>query len=129
RYPLAHAARIAERSLSGELAAARGDHEAAIAALREAAAIEDRIPYDEPPGWHAPVRHALGAVLLDAGRAAEAEAVYRDELRRNPGNGWSRYGLAESLRAQGRSAEARDVGRELAAAWEHADIQLTASRL
>ncbi|HSM10061.1 MAG TPA: hypothetical protein VK827_00620, partial [Lysobacter sp.] len=94
RYPLTHAANIAERSLTAEIASAKGDREAAIAALREAAAIEDRIPYDEPPGWHAPVRHSLGAMLLDAGRATEAEAVYREELARNPDNGWSLHGLA-----------------------------------
>lgn len=128
RYPLAHSARIAERMVTAELAAARGDHDAAIAALREATAIEDRIPYDEPPGWHAPVRHSLGAVLLDAGRAAEAEEVYREELRRNPGNGWSLYGLARSLEAQGRDAPAEAAGRDFAAAWQHADVELVASR-
>lgn len=72
------------------------------AALIQAVAIEDRIPCDEPPGWHAPVRQTLGAVLLQSGRAAEAEAVYREELRRSPGNGWSLYGLAHSLQAQGK---------------------------
>ena len=129
RYPLTHAVKIAERTLSAELASARGEHDAAVAALREAAAIEDRIPYDEPPGWHAPVRHSLGAVLLAAGRPAEAEAVYREELRRNPGNGWSLYGLAQSLRAQRRTDGLAAVERQLADAWQHADIRLTASRL
>ena len=129
RYPLSHSARIAERTLTAELAAARGDHGAAVAALREAVVIEDGIPYDEPPGWHAPVRHSLGAVLLAAGRATEAEQVYREELARNPENGWSLFGLAESLRAQRKAAEAAEVERRLATAWEHADIRLTASRL
>ena len=96
--------------------------------MREAVAIEDRIPYDEPPGWHAPVRHALGALLLDADRAAEAEAVYREELRRNPGNGWSLHGLALSLRAQGKADAAAQVEREQRDAWQHADVQLVASR-
>src|SRR5690606_6196057 len=128
RYPLAHSARIAERSLAAELAAARGDTDGAVAALGEAVAIEDRIPYDEPPGWHAPVRHSLGAVLLEAGRAAEAEAVYREELRRNPGNGWSLQGLALALHAQGRAGEVAEAEERLAAAWRHADIDLVASR-
>ena len=128
RYPLAHSARIAERMVSAELSAARGDHDAAIAALRTAVAIEDGIPYDEPPGWHAPVRHTLGAVLLDAGRADEAEQVYREELRRNPGNGWSLRGLAMSLRAQGERQQAAIVERDLAAAWRHSDVELVASR-
>jgi tetratricopeptide (TPR) repeat protein len=128
RYPLTHAARIAERSLHADIAAAAGDHATAIAALREAVAIEDRIPYDEPPGWHAPVRHSLGALLLDAGQPAAAEAVYREELERNPGNGWSLHGLALSLRAQGKADAAAQVEREQRAAWQHADVQLVASR-
>jgi tetratricopeptide (TPR) repeat protein len=73
RYPLTHAVKIAERTLAAELALARQDAAAALAALREATAIEDRIPYDEPPGWHAPTRHALGAALLASGQPAEAE--------------------------------------------------------
>ena len=129
RYPLAHAARIAERTVTAELASANGKHDEAIAALKEAVAIEDRIPYDEPPGWHAPVRQTLGAVLLDARRPAEAENVYREELRRNPGNGWSLFGLAQSLRAQGKRDEAAKVQGEFAAAWSNADVRLTASRM
>ncbi|WP_133000870.1 hypothetical protein [Luteimonas arsenica] len=129
RYPLAYAARIAERTLTAELAAARGDHDAAVAALREAVVIEDGIPYDEPPGWHAPVRHSLGAVLLAAGRPAEAEAVYREELDRNPGNGWSLFGLAKSLEAQRKGREAADAQRLFAETWRNADIELSSSRL
>ena len=128
RYPLAHAARIAERTVTAELAAANGRHDEAIAALKEAVRIEDGIPYDEPPGWHAPVRHTLGAVLLDARRPAEAESVYREELRRNPGNGWSLFGLAQSLRAQGKP-EAAGAQRDFANAWRNADVRLTASRM
>ena len=128
RYPLAHAVRIAERTVRAELAMARGDEELAIAALREAAQEEDRIPYDEPPGWHAPVRHSLGAVLLASGRAAEAEAVYREELERNPENGWSLRGLAESLAAQKKPGDAKEVEARLAAAWQHADVELAGSR-
>jgi tetratricopeptide (TPR) repeat protein len=128
RYPLAHAAQIAERTVSAEMALASADHDAAVAALREAVAIEDRIPYDEPPGWHAPVRQTLGVVLLAANRPAEAEAVYREELRRNPSNGWSLQGLADSLRAQNKSREAAEAGEQLALAWAHADVELAASR-
>jgi tetratricopeptide (TPR) repeat protein len=129
RYPLAHSARIAERVLAGELAAARGDRATGIAALREAAAIEDRIPYDEPPGWHAPTRHTLGAMLLADGQAAQAETAYREELARNPENGWSLFGLAQSLRAQKRDAEAAAVEARFAQAWKNADVQLVASRM
>jgi tetratricopeptide (TPR) repeat protein len=128
RYPLAHAVNIAERTVAAELAEARGDRTTAIGALQQAVLIEDRIPYDEPPGWHAPVRQALGATLLAAGRATEAEAVYREELRRNPANGWSLKGLALALDKQGRHEEAARTEKEFAQAWQHADVQLLASR-
>src|SRR5690606_16932948 len=129
RYSLRRGVAVAERVLAGELAAARGDREAAVAALREAVALEDAIPYDEPPGWHAPVRHTLGAVLLDAGQGAEAEAVYREELRRNPENGWSLRGLAQALAAQGKDAEASEADERFETAWSHADFALRASCL
>ncbi|HRP88361.1 MAG TPA: hypothetical protein PLS34_12710, partial [Gammaproteobacteria bacterium] len=94
-----------------------------------AVVIEDALPYDEPPGWHMPVRHSLGAVLLDAGRPAEAEAVYREELRRNPENGWSLFGLTQSLLAQDDAAAAEAAGRRFERAWANADVELSASRL
>lgn len=129
RYPLTHATQIAERTTFAELALTRGDSDAAISALQEAVRIEDRIPYDEPPGWHAPVRHALGAALLDAGRAAEAESVYREELRRNPSNGWSLKGLQLALERQGKREDALAARRDFDAAWQHADVKLAASRI
>ena len=129
RYPLSRAAQIAERSLHAELAAARGDTASAIASLREAVRIEDGIPYDEPPAWHAPVRQSLGVMLLAAGQPAEAEVVYREELRRNPDNGWSLFGLAQSLRAQKRDADAIKVDAQFAKAWQNADVKLSASRM
>ena len=128
RYPLSYAARIAERSLTAEVASTEGDNDAAIAALREAVAIEDRIPYDEPPGWHAPVRQALGAQLLVAKRQDEAEQVYREELRRNPSNGWSLLGLAQSLKAQRRAREAAEIERQVAQIWKNADVPPLASK-
>ena len=95
---------------AGEIAAKRGDLEGAIRHLRAGVAVEDAMLYDEPPTWHLPVRHNLGAVLLAAGRARDAEAVYREDLVKNPENGWSLYGLAGSLRAQGRAADAGGHG-------------------
>jgi tetratricopeptide (TPR) repeat protein len=127
-YSLANAARIAERTLFAEIETADGRHEAAIAALREAAKIEDATPYDEPPAWHSPVRQTLGAVLLAAGRPAQAEAAYREELKRNPDNGWSLFGLAQALRAEKKDAEAALVEARFAKAWANADVTLTASR-
>jgi predicted Zn-dependent protease len=92
-------------------------------------AIEDELPYDEPPGWHMPVRQSLGALLLEAGRPADAEAVYREELRRNPENGWSLFGLSKALLEQGRDEEAAAVNARFREAWAHADIELSASAL
>jgi tetratricopeptide (TPR) repeat protein len=129
RYPLSHGVRVAEHTVRAEIALARGDYAAAIGALEEGVRIEDAIPYDEPPGWHAPVRHTLGAALLAAGRPADAERVYREELRRNPVNGWSLHGLAAALDAQGRARDAAAARSDEAKAWAHADVRLASSRL
>ena len=120
---------IAVEVLDGEIAAARGDYETAIEALVAAAELEDELTYDEPPPWYQPVRLSLGAVYLDAGQAAAAERVYRQDLETFPDNGWSLYGLQQSLEAQGKTAEAQEIAEQLAAAWQYADIELTASRL
>ena len=128
RYSLLRAVKVAERVLAGELAASHGDTERAVALLEDAVSLEDDIPYDEPPGWHAPVRQTLGAVLLEADQPGRAEAVYRAELRRNPENGWSLLGLAQALAAQGRHAEAAAVSERFEQAWSHADFTLVASR-
>jgi tetratricopeptide (TPR) repeat protein len=127
RYTLADGVRIAERVLAAELARAGNDFDATIAALNEAVAIEDQLLYDEPPAWHAPARQSLGAALLAAGKPAEAESAYREELRRNPENGWSLNGLERALRAQGKKAEAKEVGERFTRAWANADIKLDES--
>ena len=120
---------IASEVLAGEIAAAKGDHDDAVHRLEQAVRLEDALRYDEPPPWHHPTRQVLGAVLLAAGRAADAERVYREDLERLPENGWSLFGLEKSLAAQGRTEEAKDVGRRFDSAWQHADVELTASRL
>jgi tetratricopeptide (TPR) repeat protein len=119
---------IATHALSGEIAARRGALEEGIAQFREAMKIEDDQLYTEPPDWYYPIRHSLGAVLLRAGRAAEAERQYRDDLKRFPENGWSLFGLAQALRAQGKRVEAADMDARFARAWAGADVTLTASR-
>jgi tetratricopeptide (TPR) repeat protein len=129
RYSLQQMVQVAERVLAGEIAAARGDGDAAVTALREAVMLEDAIPYDEPPGWDAPVRQTLGAVLLELGQPGQAEAVYREELKRNPENGWSLFGLARALEAQGQASAAAEIDARFQQAWTHADFQLTSSRL
>lgn len=119
---------IARAMLAGELAAQHARYDAAIAQLQNAVRIEDNLTYDEPPPWYTPARHNLGAVLLQAGRAAEAERVYREDLQKYPENGWSLFGLRQSLAQQGKHAEAQAVQQRLAQAWQHADVPLTASR-
>jgi hypothetical protein len=119
---------IATHALLGEIHARRGMSDAAVRHFRAAAAVEDGLSYMEPPYWHYPIRHSLGAALLAAGRPAEAETVYREDLKRFPENGWSLFGLRQSLTAQGKSAEATDVGRRLDKAWGRADVKLTGSR-
>jgi hypothetical protein len=90
--------------------------------------LEDQLRYYEPPLWHIPVRHSLGAVLLQAGRPAEAEQVYRADLQQHPHNGWALYGLKQSLDAQQKRMEAGVVDQEFRHAWARADVQLPASR-
>lgn len=119
---------IAEHVLAGEIAAAGGDVEAAEEHLRQAVALEDGLTYSEPEPWPIPARHVLGAVLLEAGQPEEAEAVHRAALEVHPENGWSLKGLQRSLAAQGRDAEAAEVGEAFRRAWRRADVWLPGSR-
>ena len=90
--------------------------------LHAAAEAEDALVYGEPPEWTVPVRQELGAVLLAAGRPADAEAAFRRDLKRFPDNGWSLHGLAAALRAQGRTAEAAQAEARFRTAWQGADV-------
>jgi tetratricopeptide (TPR) repeat protein len=119
---------IAMHALMGEIAQRSGQLDDAVAHFKAAIAIEDAGLYFEPPTWYYPVRHSLGAVLLGLGRADQAEAVYREDLKRFPENGWALFGLMQALRAQGKSAEAAAVDARFRAAWKDADVTLTASR-
>jgi len=119
--------RLAADTLGGELAFARGEATTALKLLRRAVAEEDALHYDEPPDWPYPVRHQLGRVLLLSGRPQQAEAVYRADLQRHPSNGWALFGLAQSLEAQGHGEQAAAAARDFSQAWQHADVQLTAS--
>jgi len=120
---------IAEHVLAGEILYLDGHRAEGIAQLRMASAVEDRLRYDEPPDWIQPVRHPLGAALLKAQLASEAETVYREDLARLPGNVWSLHGLARSLRVQKKDAEAVEVEKRLARATASSDIELTSSCL
>jgi tetratricopeptide (TPR) repeat protein len=122
-----HLLQIATEVLAGELAAKQGDYQQAIAHLQTGVKLQNELNYSEPAPWYAPVQQTLGAVLLQAGRPAEAEQVYREDLAIYPNNGWSLYGLAQSLQAQGKP-EANAVQQQFTEAWRHADTTLAASR-
>jgi tetratricopeptide (TPR) repeat protein len=117
---------VAEHMLAGEILVRAGQKEKGVAELRRAVVAEDALVYDEPPDWILPVRHALGATLLTMGKAKEAEAVYREDLVRLPGNGWSLFGLARSLEMQ-KKPEAAQAKADFDKIWSRADIQLSSS--
>ena len=115
---------IPQKLLRGELAIARGEDDEGLRLLGQAVAAEDRLRYDEPSDWHFPSRHLVGATLLCLGRNAEAEALFRADLVRNPENGWALAGLQAALSRQGKSADASAVAARLDKAWAEADLGL-----
>ena len=127
---------VAEEMLNGELEYRRGNYDVAFAHLRRSVELDDALPYDEPWGWMQPTRHALGALLLEQGRAEEAEAVYRADLGldgalsracQHPDNVWSLHGLHECLIRRGEKAEARLIKQRLDLAAARADVPIKAS--
>lgn len=120
---------VATPMLEGEILVREGKVDEGIAQLRAAVKAEDALKYDEPPAWILPVRHSLGATLIQAGRFGAAEEVYREDLARLPENGWSLYGLARSLTLQNKRAEAAEVEARFKKIWRNADIELTSSCL
>jgi tetratricopeptide (TPR) repeat protein len=128
--------RIAEAMLDGELEYRRGNYEAAFASLRRSIELDDGLPYDEPWGWMQPTRHAYGALLLEQGRVAEAEAVYRADLGlddtlaracQHPNNVWSLHGYHECLTRLGKTEQARIIKQQLKIAAAYADVPITSS--
>ncbi len=120
---------VAESVMKGEILFRSGRVDEGVAALREAAAREDKLRYDEPPDWIQPVRHALGAALLQAGRFAEAEAAFREDLARMPDNGWGLYGLQRALQLQKKQDEAKATEKRFDAVWKQADVQIKSACL
>jgi tetratricopeptide (TPR) repeat protein len=128
---------IAEEMLDGELAYRKGDYDTAFAHLRRSVELDDALPYDEPWGWIQPTRHALGALLLEQGRADEAEAVYREDLGLggklsratiHPDNVWSLRGLYDCLNRRGDdSAETTLIKQRLDIAAARADVPVNVS--
>jgi len=117
---------IAQAHLAGEMAAKEGKVDGAVVQLKTAIRGEDELIYDEPPAWYMPIRQRLGAILLDAGRPVRAEKVYREDLDRRPENGWSLFGLAQSLRAQNKVKAAAEIEERFERAWRTADVKLAA---
>jgi tetratricopeptide (TPR) repeat protein len=128
-YPASVLLGIADELVLGEIAMAGKDLAAAVAHFERAVAAQDALPYTEPPFWYYPTRQSLGLALLRAGRAAEAEGVYRRDLEVYPHNGWSTYGLIQTLEAQGKTEEAREHRGHFEAMWSQADVELGASRI
>jgi tetratricopeptide (TPR) repeat protein len=126
---VAYVLNIAVAVLEGDLAARQGLYESAVAHLDRGVRLEDGLNYIEPPDWGLPVRHVLGAVLLEAGRPEEAETVYWEDLKRSPNNGWALFGLSRALQAQGKDKQAALIQKRFAQAWPDADIQLKSTRL
>jgi len=121
--------KIDDARIDAAIARHRGDRKAEIEYLTKAVEAEDTLSYSEPPLSISPVRENLGGALLRDGQNAEAEKVFREDLRRNPGSGRSIFGLMKSLEAQGRKAEASKAGSDLKKAWKYADIKLTVDEL
>ena len=120
--------RIAPEVVAGEIAAKRKNWDAAVMHFDRAIRYEDALIYQEPHDWHAPVRQNLGAVLLEAGRADEAEVVFWEDLKKNPESGWSLFGLMQALKAQGKKDDAALIETRFRKAWKDADFALPAAR-
>jgi len=119
---------IAQEVLAGDLAATKKNYDDAVAHLERAVRLEDALVYTEPAEFHFPPRQALGAVLLEAKRPAEAETVYWQDLRINRESGWSLYGLMQALKAQGKNDDAALIEARFKNAWAKADVTLIDSR-
>jgi len=124
-----HVLNLAAHALNGEIEEAKGNLDAAIAHYNAAITLQDNLNYTEPPDWSQSVRLYLGAALLEAGRAAEAEQVYRDDLQWNQQNGWTTFGLLQALEAQEKTFDASIVRRQFESFWRNADIELKRSRI
>ncbi|KAA9134216.1 hypothetical protein F3N42_01340 [Marinihelvus fidelis] len=125
-YPATQLLDIADALVLGEIAMADGDLDDAIGRFEHAVAVQDQLPYTEPPFWYYPTRHTLGRALLADDQPSRAEAVYRRDLELYPHNGWAMYGLIQSLQAQGK--DTAEVQHHFDIAWQKADIELTASQ-
>lgn len=116
-----HILRIAEHALQGEIAAAGNRPDEAVRHFTAAVAAEDSLQYQEPPDWSFPARHELGRALLKAGKFADAEACFAQDLVNWPENGFALEGLRDALLAQKKTGEAMALDERIVAAWKYAD--------
>ena len=110
-------------ALEAELLHATEDQARTVALLERAVALEDALIYDEPPPWSIPSRQVLGRIHFERNRFVEAESVFRGDLAQYPEDGWSLYGLAAALEAQGDASEASTVMSRFQHAWSTADVE------
>jgi tetratricopeptide (TPR) repeat protein len=125
--PMPAICELASAMIEGEILVREGKTDQGLDKLREAVKLEDALHYDEPPAWMIPARHSLGANLLRAGKAAEAEQVYRADLAKLPNNGWSLLGASQALAAQGKTAESATYQAKFEQAWAKADVKIKSS--
>ena len=118
---------IAENLLQGQIDFMEGDFEASINNFKKAVALQDDLPYTEPPFWYYPTRQSLGRVLIEAGKLEEAEAVFKKDLEDYPRNGWSMFGLYKVLEIQGKTEEAKRYKDKFDIIWQLSDIKLESS--
>jgi tetratricopeptide (TPR) repeat protein len=118
---------IGQLKAEARVASAEGKRDDAVRMLTEAVGMEDKLAYNEPNDMIFPTRHLLGAELLAAGKPADAEAVYREDLKRHPNNGWAFFGLSQALAAQNRAADAAAAQKQFEAAWQRADVKLAST--
>ncbi|MCG8466759.1 MAG: tetratricopeptide repeat protein [Gemmatimonadetes bacterium] len=126
--PLTDIVALPRAILAAEIAHTAGRSGEAVSILEMGIEVEDGLVYSEPRAWHIPLRHTLGAILLDMDRPADAESVYHDALEDLPHQGWAQFGLVQALEAQGKRVQAQDAKRTLDEYWARADVWLRSSR-
>ena len=127
--PASSVLKVAAYGLEGETHMAKGEYSKAVASFKKGVEIEDLNNYTEPPDWAQPMRHYLGAALLKSNKPEEAEIVYRRDLRWNQNNGWSLFGLYQSLKMQGKASESEEIYKKWTESWKLSDIDIQASHL
>ena len=125
-YPATLLLQIADELVQAEIFLTQKNYAKAITAYKTAVLLQEQLPYMEPPFWYYPAQLSLGKALIEAGEYSQAEAVYRDNLKKYPKNGWALFGLKQSMQMQGK--DYGGIQKEFDQAWQYADVSLIASR-